>query len=119
MKNILSQKINNFFVLHPAFLTLLLIILLLVLSLGVFGQWYLLFMLIGLAIIISINVLIFSMMYQTYRNAGSDDYHHPFSCMLYSLVDPPSRSEQERIERKAAEFKPFVFKDHPEDSEHE
>jgi len=77
-------------------------------------------MLIGITILIRINVLIFSMMYQTYRNASSDDYHHPFSCMLYSMLDSrPSRSEQELIERREEEFKPFVFKDHPEDNEHE
>ena len=36
------------------------------------------------------------------------------------MLDPrPSRSEQELIERRDEEFKPFVFKDHPEDSEHE
>jgi hypothetical protein len=96
------------------------VLLLLVLGLGVLGQWSLLFMLIGMTIVVSINVLIFSMMYQMYRNVGSDDYHHPFSCMLYSLVDPrASCSEQERIERQAEEFKPFVFKDHPEVSGYE
>jgi hypothetical protein len=40
--------------------------------------------------------------------------------MLYSVVDPrPSLSEQERIERQEEDFKPFVFKDHPEDSGYE
>ena len=62
-------------------------------------------------------MVIFSTMYQMYRNAGSDDYHRPFSCILYSLVDPPSRSEQELNERKTEEFKPFVFKVHSEDNE--
>jgi len=37
-----------------------------------------------------------------------------------SVVDPrPSRSEQERIEQEQEDFKPFVFKDHPEDGRHE
>ena len=103
---------------HPAF-TILEVLLLLVLTLCVLGQWSLLFMLIGMTILISIIVLIFSMLYQMYQNAGSDDYYHPFSCMLYSMLDPrPSRSEQELIERREEEFKPFVFKDHPEDSGH-
>jgi len=40
--------------------------------------------------------------------------------MLYSVVDPrPSRSDQERIERQVEDFKPFIFKDHLEDSGHE
>ena len=114
----MSKRIKHFSWSHPA-VTILEVLLLLVLTLCVLGQWSLLFMLIGMTILISIIVLIFSMLYQMYQNAGSDDYHHPFSCILYSLVDPPSRSEQELIERKAEEFKPFVFKDHPEDSEHE
>jgi hypothetical protein len=118
MRNTINERIKHLYWLHPAF-TIAEVLLILVLTLCLLGQWFFLFVLIGLAIIISINVLIFSMMYQTYRNAGSDDYHHPFSCMLYSLDDPPSRSEQELIERKAEEFKPFIFKDHPEDSEHE
>ena len=118
MRNIMSKRIKHFSWSHPA-VTLLEVLLLLVLTLCVLGQWSLLFMLIGMTILISIIVLIFSMLYQMYRNAGSDDYHHPFSCILYSLVDPPSRSEQELNERKTEEFKPFVFKDHPEDSEYE
>ena len=118
MRNTMSKRIKHFSWSHPA-VTILEVLLLLVLTLCVLGQWSLLFMLIGMTILISIIVLIFSMLYQTYQNAGSDDYHHPFSCILYSLVDPPSRSEQELNERKTEEFKPFVFKDHPEDSEHE
>ena len=46
-----------------------------------------------------------------------DDNHLPYSCMLSSLVDPPTSSlEHERIERQAEEFKLFVFKHYPEDS---
>lgn len=112
MRNTISMKLQRFFVFHPNFLTLLLVILLLVLVLGVFGQWYLLFMLAFMAIFFSISELLFSTMYQLNRNASSDDCQHPFSCILYSLVDPePSRSMQERIERQEEEFKPFVFKD--------
>jgi hypothetical protein len=119
MRNTINERIKHFSWSHPAF-TVVEVLLLLVLTLCLLGQWSLLFMLIGLVIFISINGLIFSMLYQTYRNASSDDYHHPFSCMLYSMLDPlPSRSEQELIERREEEFKPFVFKDHPEDSAHE
>ena len=37
----------------------------------------------------------------------------PFSCMLYSLVDPQEEHQEEE------EFKPFVFKDHPAENGHE
>jgi hypothetical protein len=125
MRNILSQKIQTFFVFHQSFLTLLLVILLLVLSLCVFEQWYLLFMLVFMTIFFSISELLFSTMYHINRNSGSDDYYYPFTYiptyrMLESWVDPcTSRSEQEGIERQEEDFKPFVFKHHPVDSGYE
>jgi Ca2+/Na+ antiporter len=115
----MSKRIQSFSWTHPA-ITIVEVVLLIVLTLCVLGQWSFLFMLIGMTLLVSINVLIFLLMYKMYRNEDSDDYYHPFSCMLNSLVDPcSSRSEQEHIERQEEEFKPFVFKDHPENSEHE
>jgi hypothetical protein len=94
-------------------------VLLVMFGLGVLGQWYLLFILVGMAIFLSIGVLVFSTMLHVNRDSGSDDNHLPLTYlpmyrMLYSVVDPrPSRSEQELIERQQEDFKPFVFKDHP------
>jgi len=114
----MSKRIHHFSWSHPAF-TVVEVLLLLVLTLCVLRQWSILFILVCMTAFFGISMLLFSTMHQMNRNSGSDDYHHPFSCILYSMVDPrPSRSEQERIERQE-EFKPFVFKDHPEDSEHE
>ncbi len=99
-------------------------LLLVMLVLGVLGQWYLVFILVGMPIFLSISVLVFSTMLHVNRDSGSDDNHLPFTFlpmyrMLYSVVDPrPSRSEQERIERQQEDFKPFVFKEHPEDGGH-
>jgi hypothetical protein len=124
MNNSMSNRMQRFFAFHPAYLAVV-ALLLLVLDLGVFGQWYLLFILVGMTIFFSISVLVFSTMLQVNRNSGSDDNHPPFTYLsmygvLYSVVDPrPSRSEQERIERQAEDFKPFVFKDHLEDNGHE
>jgi hypothetical protein len=124
MRNIMSKRIQHFSWSHPAF-TAVEILLLLILVLCVCGQWYILFMMVCITTFISISMLLLSTMYQMNRNSGSDDYHHPFTYLptyriLDSLADPrPSRSEQERIEQQGEDFKPFVFKDHPEDSEHE
>src|ERR1700680_2401701 len=80
-------------------------LLLVMLVLGVLGQWALVITLVGMAIFLSISVLLFSTMIQVNRDSGSDDNHLPFTFlpmyrMLYSVVDPrPSRSEQERSER--------------------
>lgn len=115
MRNIINKKIPNYIMSNSDLQTLLLSLLLGVLVIAVLGQWEILFILIGMTIIFGINALNFSMLYQMYRNVGSDDYYHPFSCMLNSLAD----SHQERIEPKEEDFKPFVFKDNPEDSGHE
>lgn len=107
----MSKRMKQFSWSHPAF-TVVEVSLLLVLTLCILGQWSLVFMLTGMSIFLSIIVLIFSLMYQLSRNASSDVYHHPFSCMLYSLVDPHEEHQEE-------EFKPFVFKDHPAENGHE
>ena len=92
-------------------------LLLVMLVLGVLGQWALVITLVGMAIFLSISVLVFSTMIQVNRDSGSDDNHLPFTFlpmyrMLYSVVDPrPSRSEQERSERQQEDLKPFVFKE--------
>jgi hypothetical protein len=124
MSNSMSNKMQHFLAFHPAILVVV-ALLLSVLGLGVLGLWDLIFIPVGLTIFFSISVLVFLTMLQVSRNSGSDDNHLPFTYlpmygMLYSVVYPrPSGSEQERIERQEQDFKPFVFKDHPEDSEHE
>ena len=96
-------------------------LLMVMLVLGALGRWDLAITLVGMAILLSISVLVFSTMLQVNRDSGSDDNHLPFTFlpmyrMLYSVVDPrPSCSEQERIERQQEDLKPFVFKEDPED----
>ena len=107
----MSKRMKQLSWSHPAF-TVVEVSLLLVLTLCILGQWSLVFMLTGMSIFLSMIALIFSLMSQLSRNVGSDVYHHPFSCMLYSLVDPHEEHQEE-------EFKPFVFKDHPEENGHE
>jgi len=99
-------------------------ILLVILVLGVLGHWDLALTLVGMVIFLSISVLLFSTARQVNRDYGLHDNRLPFYLtfynMLNSVVDPrPSRSEQERIEQEQEDFKPFVFKDHPEDGRHE
>lgn len=96
-------------------------LLMVMLVLGALGLWNLAIILVGMAIFLSLSVLVCSTMLQVNRDSGSDDNHLPFTFlpmyrMLYSVVDPrPSRSEQERMERQQEDLKPFVFKEDPGD----
>ena len=99
-------------------------ILLVILVLGVLGHWDLALTLVGMVIFLSISVLLFSTARQVNRDYGLHDNRLPFNLTFYntlnSVVDPrPSGSEQERIEQEQEDFKPFVFKDHPEVGRHE
>lgn len=118
MINIMSNRIRQFSWSHPAF-TVVEILLILVLTLCVLGQWSILFILTCITAFYGVSMLLFSTMYQMNRNSGSSDHHYPFTYlptypMLDSLFDrSQSHSEQELQEE---EFKPFHFKDHAEDS---
>src|SRR2546429_9754367 len=90
-----------------------------ILVLGGLGHLVLSLTLFGMVIFLNIIVLLFSTARQLNRDYGFHDNRLPFYLtfynMLNSVVDPrPSRSEQERIEQQQEDFKPFVFKDHPE-----
>ena len=118
MSNKMINRKQRFFAFrraHAAGMAILLVILVL----GVLGHWDLALTLVGMVIFLSISVLLFSTARQVNRDYGFHDNRLPFYLtfynMLNSVVDPrPSRSEQERIEQQQEDFKPFVFKDHPE-----
>ena len=123
MSDKMINRKQRFFAFRPA-LAAGMAILLVILVLGVLGHWDLALTLVGMVIFLSISVLLFSTARQVNRDYGLHDNRLPFYLtfynMLNSVVDPrPSRSEQERIEQEQEDFKPFVFKDHPEDGRHE
>ena len=123
MNNPVVNRKQRFFAFRLAFQAGV-ALLLVMLVLGALGQWDLAITLVAMVILLSLIVRVSSTMLQVNRDSGSDDNHLPFTFlpmyrMLYSVVDPrPSRSEQERIERQQEDFKPFVFKEHPEDGGH-
>src|SRR2546429_7298733 len=118
MSNKMINRKQRFFAFRPAHAAGM-AILLVILVLGGLGHWDLALTLVGMVIFLSISVLLFSTARQVNRDYGFHDNRLPFNLtfynMLNSVVDPrPSRSEQERIEQQQEDFKPFVFKDHPE-----
>ena len=123
MSDKMINRKQRFFAFRPA-LAAGMAILLVILVLGGLGHWDLALTLVGMVIFLSISVLLFSTARQVNRDYGLHDNRLPFYLtfynMLNSVVDPrPSRSEQERIEQEQEDFKPFVFKDHPEVGRHE
>src|SRR5438128_10291524 len=97
MSNIKINRKQHFSAFRRAFVVGM-ALLIVMLVLGALGRWDLAITLVGMAIFLSLSVLVFSTMFQVNRASGSDDNHLPFTYlpmyrMLYSVVDPrPSSS---------------------------
>ena len=96
--------------------------LLVTLILGALGQW-------NRAVTLDAMVIFFSLLVLTVHKVTRPSSHVSdlgmtvygfFFLPFYSRIDPLRLyAEHEQIERQEEDFKPFVFKDHPEDGRHE